>query len=80
MAFVSGEFRRMAPLQELGAVGCASKLRWKRSSKNAFITSVVADFQICDMYAVVVATHVCSSKDGNDDDVNFWIDNFLLSQ
>ena len=54
--------------------------RWKIISKNAFITSFVADFQVCDMYALVVATHVCSSEDGNDDDINFWIDNFLLSQ
>ena len=48
------------------------------SSKNAFITSFVTDFQTSDMYALVVATHVCSSEDGNDDGINFWIDNFLL--
>ena len=54
--------------------------KWKRSSKNAFITSFVTDFQTSDMYALVVATHVCSSEDGNDDGINFWIDNFLLSQ
>ena len=29
------------------------------------------------MYALVVATHVCSSEDGNDDDINFLIDNFF---
>ena len=41
--------------------------KWKRSSKNAFITCFVTDFHTSDMYALVVATHVCSSKDGNDD-------------
>ena len=54
--------------------------RWKRHSKNAFITSFVTDFQISDMYALVVATLACASEDGNDDGINFWIDNFLLSQ
>ena len=51
-----------------------------RKKSFVFITSFVTDFQTSDMYALVVATHVCSSEDGNDEDGNFWIDNFLLSQ
>ena len=66
--------------RDLALLAVPRKKRWKLSSKNAFITSVVTDFQICDMYALVVATHVCSSKNGNDDDINCLIDNFLLSQ
>ena len=34
-------------------------------------------FQICDMHALVVATHVCSSEDGNDDDIISWIKVFF---
>ena len=66
--------------RDLALLAVPRTKRWNISSKNAFITSFVADFQICDMYALVVATHVCSSEDRNDDDINFWIDNFLLSQ
>ena len=72
-------FGQMAPHQEIWLCWlCLEKKRWKRSSKNAFITSFVTDFQTSDMYALVVATHVCSSEDGNDDGIHFWIDNFLL--
>ena len=38
-----------------------------RKKSFVSITSFVTDFQTSDMYALVVATHVCSSKYGNDD-------------
>ena len=59
------------------------KLCWKAALMNAAFLSiylVLLAAPLEQMYALVVAIHVCSSEDGTDDDINFWIDHFLLSQ